>query len=333
MSLNWTNIDNVTSSTLTSSTRWSLNYSVPEMAVVTAMLAAMIAVTAGGNALVGVALLRFRSLRSVSNVLIGNLAVSDFLLAVVVLPLSTINECLGRWPLGYVACNVWLTVDVLCCTASIWNLCMIAVDRCSAIVYPLWYRQNRSVRHAVPYVAAVWLVSVAVSVPPSFLGWSDVYVVDDDVEVYQCVLYQSPGYQCVLYQSPDYQCVLYQSPDYQCVLYQSPGYVMFSASASFFVPFSITVLLYVRIFTLLLRRMNVTRTTMTTSTTVARCNRGANITRCCRLFVKPSTRQLSDGGSLSDDVERCDSVTRMTEHICQLNTPDTRHLTVVAPVT
>ena len=313
MSLNWTNIDNVTSSTLTSSTRWSLNYSVPEMAVVTAMLAAMIAVTAGGNALVGVALLRFRSLRSVSNVLIGNLAVSDFLLAVVVLPLSTINECLGRWPLGYVACNVWLTVDVLCCTASIWNLCMIAVDRCSAIVYPLWYRQNRSVRHAVPYVAAVWLVSVAVSVPPSFLGWSDVYVVDDDVEVYQCVLYQSP--------------------DYQCVLYQSPGYVMFSASASFFVPFSITVLLYARIFTLLLRRMNVTRTTMTTSTTVARCNRGANITRCCRLFVKPSTRQLSDGGSLSDDVERCDSVTRMTEHICQLNTPDTRHLTVVAPVT
>ena len=313
MSLNWTNIDNVTSSTLTSSTRWSLNYSVPEMAVVTAMLAAMIAVTAGGNALVGVALLRFRSLRSVSNVLIGNLAVSDFLLAVVVLPLSTINECLGRWPLGYVACNVWLTVDVLCCTASIWNLCMIAVDRCSAIVYPLWYRQNRSVRHAVPYVAAVWLVSVAVSVPPSFLGWSDVYVVDDDVEVYQCVLYQSPGYQCVLY--------------------QSPGYVMFSASASFFVPFSITVLLYVRIFTLLLRRMNVTRTTMTTSTTVARCNRGANITRCCRLFVKPSTRQLSDGGSLSDDVQRCDSVTRMTEHICQLNTPDTRHLTVVAPVT
>ena len=313
MSLNWTNIDNVTSSTLTSSTRWSLNYSVPEMAVVTAMLAAMIAVTAGGNALVGVALLRFRSLRSVSNVLIGNLAVSDFLLAVVVLPLSTINECLGRWPLGYVACNVWLTVDVLCCTASIWNLCMIAVDRCSAIVYPLWYRQNRSVRHAVPYVAAVWLVSVAVSVPPSFLGWSDVYVVDDDVEVYQCVLYQSP--------------------DYQCVLYQSPGYVMFSASASFFVPFSITVLLYARIFTLLLRRMNVTRTTMTTSTTVDRCNRSANITRCCRLFVKPSTRQLSDGGSLSDDVERCDSVTRMTEHICQLNTPDTRHLTVVAPIT
>jgi len=194
MTLNWTYIDNVTSSTLTSSALWSLNYSVPEMAAVTAMLAAMIVVTACGNALVGIALLRFRSLRSVSNMLIGNLAVSDFLLAIVVLPLSTVNECLGRWPLGHVACNVWLTVDVLCCTASIWNLCMIAVDRCTAIVYPLWYRHKRSVSYALPYVTAVWFISLTVSVPPTFLGWSDVYVVDDESQVYQCVLYQSPGY-------------------------------------------------------------------------------------------------------------------------------------------
>ena len=189
MPLNWTYVDNVTSSA-----SWSLNYSVPEMAAVTAILVVMIAVTACGNAMVGVALVRVRSLRCVSNMLIGSLAVSDFLLAVVVLPLSTINECLGRWPLGNVACSVWLTVDVLCCTASIWNLCMIAVDRHAAVVYPLWYRHKRSVRHAVPYVAAVWLLSTAVSAPPSLLGWSEVYVVDDESDVTQCVLYQSRGY-------------------------------------------------------------------------------------------------------------------------------------------
>jgi len=309
MSLNWTYVDNVTSSTLTPSTPWSLNYSIPEMAVVTAMLAAMIAVTVCGNALVGVALFRYRSLRSVSNMLIGNLAVSDFMLAVVVLPLSTVNECLGRWPLGYVACNVWLTVDVLCCTASIWNLCMIAVDRCTAIVYPLWYRHKRSVRYAVPYISAVWIVSLAVSVPPSLLGWSDVYVVDDD------------------------------SHFYQCLLYQSPGYVMFSASASFFVPFTLTVLLYIRIFTFLLRRMAATRTTTTTSSiTTGRSNRTMKNTQRCRLVAELSTRELPGGSSLSENVEHYDVVvsagkSSATEHSCQVNSPDTHHLAVPALLT
>jgi len=268
MSFNWTYVDNVTSSTLTSSQLWSLNYSAPEMALLTAILATMIAVTACGNALVCVALVQVQSLRSVSNLLIGNLAVSDFLLAVIVLPLSTINECLGRWPLGAVACSVWLTVDVLCCTASIWNLCMIAVDRCTAIVYPLWYRNKRSVCHAVPYVAAIWIVSLAVSVSPSLIGSSEVYVVDDDLQVHQCVLYQSPAY------------------------------VMFSASASFFIPFTITVVLYIRIFTLLLRRMSATSRTTVKQSTAA----GVDVTRRCRLVAELSTRQLPDGASVSEDV-------------------------------
>ena len=286
MSLNWTYVDNVTSSTL-----WSLNYSVPEMAVVTAILVVMIAVTACGNAMVGVALLRCRSLRCVSNMLIGNLAVSDFLLAVIVLPLSTVNECLGRWPLGNVACNVWLTVDVLCCTASIWNLCMIAVDRHTAVVYPLWYRHKRSMRHAVPYVAAVWLLSTAVSAPPSLLGWSDVYVVDAE------------------------------SDATQCVLYQSRGYVLFSASASFFVPFSITVILYVRIFTLLLRRMAVTRTMTSSLKTVTGCHRVTG--RLCILCTRHPPH--------ADDIDNRDSVaghSTATERTCQTNIPDTPHLTV-----
>jgi len=290
MPFNWTYIDNVTSSTLTSSTSWSLNYSIPEMAAVTAMLSVMIAVTACGNALVGVALFRYRSLRSVSNILIGNLALSDFLLAVVVLPLSTVNECLGRWPLGHVACNIWLTVDVLCCTASIWNLCMIALDRCTAIVYPLWYRHKRSVKYAVPYIAAIWLVSLAVSVPPYFVGWSDVYVVDDDSEFHQCVLYQSPGY------------------------------VMFSACASFFFPFSVTVVLYIRVFTFLLRRMAATRTTLT-------C--GAKDPRRCRLVAELPTRQPPSGTSVSEDVEHGDGGSSVTDRTYQVNSANTVHLAVL----
>jgi len=62
--------------------------------------------------------------------------------AVTVLPLSAAYECLGRWVFGRVVCDTWLVVDVLYCTASIWNLCVIAADRFTATMFPIWYRER-----------------------------------------------------------------------------------------------------------------------------------------------------------------------------------------------
>jgi len=100
----------------------SINYRLSEMVALAAALSVLIVFTTLGNLLVLVALFRYRGLRTISNCLIGNLAASDFLLAVTVLPFSATTECLGYWAFGRVACSVWLVVDVLCCTASIWNL-------------------------------------------------------------------------------------------------------------------------------------------------------------------------------------------------------------------
>ena len=206
---------------------FSLNYSTPMMVLVASLLTIVIGATMFGNLLVGLALFRFRSLRTVSNFLIGNLALSDFLLATAVLPLSTANECLGHWVFGRVACNVWLLVDVLCCTASLWNICIIALDRFTATLYPIWYRERRSSHQALLYVAVVWTLSTAVCVPP-LLGWNDLagnYVRDNVTNVYHCNLFDSPSY------------------------------VLYSASGSFFVPFFLTVFLYVQIFIVMRKRM------------------------------------------------------------------------------
>jgi hypothetical protein len=124
----------------------SLNYSLPVMVALAVLLSGVIVTTAFGNVLVFVALWRYRHLQTVSNYFIGNLALSDLMLATTVLPLSTVNECLGHWVFGRLACNVWLCTDVLCCTASIWNLCVIAVDRYTATLHPVWYREKRSGR-------------------------------------------------------------------------------------------------------------------------------------------------------------------------------------------
>ena len=219
-------------------TSLSLNYSLPTMIVVATVLFLVIATTAFGNLLVGVALVRYRYLRTTSNFLIGNLALSDFLLATTILPLSTLNECLGYWTLGQTMCNLWLLTDVLYCTASLWNICVIAFDRFTATLYPIWYRERRSARQAALYVATVWLISSAICLPPLF-GWNDLaqnYVFNTD------------------------------DGAHHCVLFQTPSYVLYSALGSFFVPFFLTLFLYVQIFVVLRKRIRRMRSSASSET-------------------------------------------------------------------
>lgn len=168
-----------------------------------------------------------RSLRTISNYLIGNLALSDFLLAVTILPFSALNEVLGYWIVGSILCNFWLTADVLYCTASIWNLAFIGLDRFTATLYPVWYREKRNTKQAAIYITTVWLLSISISVP-ALLGWQNI--------------------------SANYK---YQSDKnvYTCELFDTQSYVLYSASGSFFIPFLITVFLYIRIFMVLRKRM------------------------------------------------------------------------------
>ena len=219
----------------------SLNYDQPQLTVVAVALVSVVAATMCCNLLVVFALLRFRSLRNVSNLLIGNLALSDFLLSVAVLPLSAVNECLGRWVFGRTACNVWLLVDVFLCTASIWNLCIIAFDRFTATFYPLWYRgEGRSnTRHALIYASVVWGIAAVACLPP-LLGWNDLsanYVADHARSSDSDVADPCPG-----------------RVHYRCVLFRSPSYVLYSASVSFFVPCLVTFCLYINILAQLRRR-------------------------------------------------------------------------------
>ena len=205
----------------------SHTYSLPWMITVAVVLFLLIIVTIFGNALVVLSLLKYRYLRTVSNYLIGNLALSDFLLATTILPMSSVKECLGYWVFGEILCKFWLVADVLYCTASIWNLCIIAFDRFTATLYPLWYREKRTLKQGMIYIVIVWVFSFAICVPP-LLGWNDLtqtYVYDNTTDAYQCVLF-----------------------DLQ-------GYVMYSASGSFYIPFFITLFLYIRIFGVLRHRI------------------------------------------------------------------------------
>ncbi|KAM9328868.1 D(1B) dopamine receptor [Gastrophryne carolinensis] len=124
-----------------------------------------------GNILVCTAVMRFRHLRSrVTNIFIVSLAVSDLLVALLVMPWKAVAEVAGHWPFG-AFCNIWVAFDIMCSTASILNLCVISVDRYWAISSPFRYERKMTQRVALLMISAAWTLSILISFIPVQLNW------------------------------------------------------------------------------------------------------------------------------------------------------------------
>lgn len=134
--------------------------------IVSLILLIVILGTVVGNILVCIAVCMVRKLRRPCNYLLVSLALSDLCVAVLVMPTALLYEVLQKWNYGPLFCDIWVSFDVLCCTASILNLCAISVDRYLAITKPLEYGVKRTPRRMMLCVALVWLAAACISLPP-----------------------------------------------------------------------------------------------------------------------------------------------------------------------
>ncbi|NXU67813.1 HRH2 protein, partial [Horornis vulcanius] len=97
---------------------------------------------------------------------IVSLAITDLLLGLLVLPFSAVYELAREWPFGSVLCNIYISLDVMLCTASILNLFMISLDRYFAVTTPLRYCQVVTPFRVAVGLAFIWTVSLMVSFLP-----------------------------------------------------------------------------------------------------------------------------------------------------------------------
>ncbi|NXF33486.1 DRD4 protein, partial [Nyctibius bracteatus] len=123
----------------------------------------------GGNGLVCLSVCTERALKTTTNYFIVSLAVADLLLAVLVLPLYVYSEFQGGvWSLSTGLCDALMTMDVMLCTASIFNLCAISVDRFIAVSIPLNYNRRQIDLRQLILISTTWVFAFAVASPVIF---------------------------------------------------------------------------------------------------------------------------------------------------------------------
>ncbi|XP_017891621.1 alpha-2A adrenergic receptor [Ceratina calcarata] len=189
-------------------------YTLPHIILASVLATMLMIVIVVGNMLVIIAIATEKALKNIQNWFIASLAVADFFLGLVIMPFSLANEIMGYWIFGYWWCDIHSAMDVLLCTASIMNLCLISLDRFWSITQAVDYLKKRTPARAALMIALVWLLSALVCIPP-LLGWKR----PTPAEEYP-----------------------------KCKLSEDIGYVLYSALGSFYIPSCIMVFVYIRIY-------------------------------------------------------------------------------------
>ncbi|KAL3070444.1 hypothetical protein niasHT_032234 [Heterodera trifolii] len=214
------------------------------------VLILLILTTVFGNVLVVLSVFLYKRMRTFTNFLLTSLATADLLVGLLIMPLALFDLLHNHnWPLGRALCRIWATFDVLLCTASILNLCIISLDRYMAITSPLRYPRTRS----------RWMACALLSfVPPS----SSAPLAASALNFSSSAQRRAP-FNSKMLSSPSFSTInlvrhshktsartapLAEDGTYQCAYPTSVSYRIYSASVSFYIPLVVMLFVYFKIF-------------------------------------------------------------------------------------
>ncbi|XP_068743075.1 melatonin receptor type 1B-like [Montipora capricornis] len=137
-----------------------------------AILVIICAVSIIGNTAFFVIFLRSKTMRTISNGYLLNLAFADLLVSVLNMPVTVVTIIQQRWIFGESACKFLGFTTMVSFVSSVMSLAMIAINRYYYVVHWKTYRSIFTPRKSVLFGGIVWLISLLLSLPP-LLGWAD----------------------------------------------------------------------------------------------------------------------------------------------------------------
>uniref|UniRef100_A0A8C2DBT6 Neuropeptide FF receptor 1 n=1 Tax=Cyprinus carpio TaxID=7962 RepID=A0A8C2DBT6_CYPCA len=116
-----------------------------------------------GNGLVCVIVLRNRHMRTVTNIFILNLAVSDLLVGIFCIPTTLVDNLITGWPFSNTVCKLSGLVQGTSVCASVFTLVAIAVDRFRCIVHP--FKPKLTLFVAKVSIGTIWVLALTIMFP------------------------------------------------------------------------------------------------------------------------------------------------------------------------
>ena len=121
-------------------------------------------VSLAGNTVIGIIVYKTKTMRKPINFLIVNMAISDLLLPIFLIPPKIQELYIDSWliggPLGQALCKLVIFLTDVSTVVSVQSLVLIAVDRFGAVVYPL--RSPLISSKLCPFlILATWIIAMA----------------------------------------------------------------------------------------------------------------------------------------------------------------------------